>query len=35
MGMLLSLPMIIAGGILIVLAWRRGPRPQAMNQATP
>src|ERR1700759_3151170 len=28
MGMLLSLPMIIAGGILIVLAWRRGPRPQ-------
>jgi len=35
MGMLLSLPMIIAGAILIVLAWRRGPRTQAMSQATP
>ena len=35
MGMLLSLPMIIAGAILIVVAWRRGPRPQAMSQATP
>jgi phosphatidylglycerol:prolipoprotein diacylglycerol transferase len=35
MGMLLSLPMIIAGGILIVLACRRGPRTQATSQATP
>src|SRR6201747_801198 len=35
MGMLLSLPMIIAGAILIVLAWRRGPRTQATGQATP
>ena len=35
MGMLLSLPMIIAGAILIVLAWRRGPRTQATSQATP
>src|SRR3954463_15668493 len=35
MGMLLSVPMIIAGGILIVLAWRRGPRTQATSQATP
>src|SRR5476649_42996 len=35
MGMLLSVPMIIAGAILIVLAWRRGPRTQQMSQATP
>ncbi len=35
MGMLLSLPMIIAGAILIVVAWRRGPRTQQMSQATP
>jgi phosphatidylglycerol:prolipoprotein diacylglycerol transferase len=33
MGMLLSVPMIIAGAIIIMLAWRRGPRPQV--QATP
>jgi phosphatidylglycerol:prolipoprotein diacylglycerol transferase len=35
MGMLLSVPMIVAGIILIVLAWRRGPRRQPMAQATP
>jgi phosphatidylglycerol---prolipoprotein diacylglyceryl transferase len=35
MGMLLSVPMIVAGIILIVLAWRRGPRPQPMARATP
>jgi phosphatidylglycerol:prolipoprotein diacylglycerol transferase len=34
MGMLLSVPMIVAGIILIVLAWRRGPRAEA-TQATP
>jgi phosphatidylglycerol:prolipoprotein diacylglycerol transferase len=34
MGMLLSVPMIIAGAIIIVVAWRRGPRPQAISQAT-
>jgi phosphatidylglycerol:prolipoprotein diacylglycerol transferase len=28
MGMLLSLPMIIVGAIIIVVAWRRGPRVQ-------
>jgi phosphatidylglycerol---prolipoprotein diacylglyceryl transferase len=35
MGMLLSLPMIIAGAILIVVAWRRGPPPRAISQALP
>ena len=35
MGMLLSVPMIIAGAIIIVVAWRRGPLPQATSQATP
>jgi phosphatidylglycerol---prolipoprotein diacylglyceryl transferase len=37
MGMLLSVPMIIAGAILIVVAWRRTPPAQALksNQATP
>ncbi|QWG22631.1 prolipoprotein diacylglyceryl transferase [Bradyrhizobium sediminis] len=37
MGMLLSVPMIIAGAILIVVAWRRTPPVQALksNQATP
>jgi phosphatidylglycerol:prolipoprotein diacylglycerol transferase len=35
MGMLLSVPMIVAGAILIVLAWRRGPRTQPADQATP
>src|ERR1700750_650332 len=34
MGMLLSVPMIVAGIILIVLAWRRGPRMQPASQAT-
>jgi phosphatidylglycerol:prolipoprotein diacylglycerol transferase len=28
MGMLLSVPMIIAGAILIVMAWRRETREQ-------
>jgi phosphatidylglycerol:prolipoprotein diacylglycerol transferase len=32
MGMLLSVPMIIAGIILIVFAWRRQPRAQDPNQ---
>src|SRR3954453_18967015 len=31
MGMLLSVPMIVAGIILIVLAWRRGPRAQHLS----
>jgi phosphatidylglycerol:prolipoprotein diacylglycerol transferase len=35
MGMLLSVPMIVAGVILIVLAWRRGPQPRPLSQATP
>jgi phosphatidylglycerol:prolipoprotein diacylglycerol transferase len=35
MGMLLSVPMIVAGAILIVLAWRRGPRTQQTSQAAP
>ena len=34
MGMLLSVPMIVAGIILIVLAWRRGPGTQRASQAT-
>ena len=29
MGMLLSVPMIVAGVIFMVAAWRRGPRPNA------
>jgi phosphatidylglycerol:prolipoprotein diacylglycerol transferase len=32
MGMLLSVPMIVAGIILIVFAWRRQPRAQDPNQ---
>jgi phosphatidylglycerol---prolipoprotein diacylglyceryl transferase len=35
MGMLLSVPMIVAGAVLIAAAWRRGPRTQPMSQATP
>jgi phosphatidylglycerol---prolipoprotein diacylglyceryl transferase len=35
MGMLLSVPMIIAGAILIVVAWRRTPPNQLANQGTP
>jgi phosphatidylglycerol:prolipoprotein diacylglycerol transferase len=37
MGMLLSVPMIIAGAILMVVAWRRAPPARALksNQATP
>ena len=35
MGMLLSVPMIIAGAILIVVAWRRTPTNQLASQATP
>ena len=35
MGMLLSVPMIIAGGILIAAAWRRGPRTQQTSQSAP
>src|SRR3954467_4029180 len=34
MGMLLSLPMIIAGAIIIVVAWRRGARTQQTSQAS-
>jgi phosphatidylglycerol---prolipoprotein diacylglyceryl transferase len=33
MGMLLSLPMVIAGAILIVLAWRRNNPGQVPNPA--
>jgi len=35
MGMLLSVPMIIAGAILIVVAWRRTPPNRLANQGTP
>jgi phosphatidylglycerol---prolipoprotein diacylglyceryl transferase len=34
MGMLLSVPMIVAGIILVVLALRRGPRTQHLSRAT-
>ena len=34
MGMLLSVPMIIAGAILIVVAWRRTPTNQFASQST-
>jgi phosphatidylglycerol---prolipoprotein diacylglyceryl transferase len=34
MGMLLSVPMIIAGAILIVAAWRRAPPNQLAHQGT-
>ncbi len=34
MGMLLSVPMIIAGAILIVVAWRRTPPKQLTSQET-
>jgi phosphatidylglycerol:prolipoprotein diacylglycerol transferase len=32
MGMLLSVPMIIAGLIVIVVAWRRGPPSRDLSQ---
>ena len=35
MGMLLSVPMIIAGAILMVMAWRRPPPAQLADQGTP
>jgi phosphatidylglycerol:prolipoprotein diacylglycerol transferase len=35
MGMLLSVPMIIAGAILMVMAWRRTPPNRLANQGTP
>jgi phosphatidylglycerol:prolipoprotein diacylglycerol transferase len=35
MGMLLSVPMIIAGAILIVMAWRRTAPNQFSSQGTP
>src|SRR3954469_16455197 len=34
MGMLLSVPMIVAGVILMVMAWRRGPRTQQLSRTT-
>src|SRR3954468_18584209 len=34
MGMLLSVPMIVAGAVLIALAWRRGPRRQPTTRTT-
>jgi phosphatidylglycerol:prolipoprotein diacylglycerol transferase len=32
MGMLLSVPMIIAGIIIVVVAWRRGPPARALSR---
>jgi phosphatidylglycerol:prolipoprotein diacylglycerol transferase len=33
MGMLLSVPMIIAGLIVVVVAWRRQPRTEDLSHA--